>query len=406
MANKRNYYEPKVVVVKPKKSSSIARAINRSFSRRLFTIYFFMNIVMLHSELYAVFDYLINSSFLLEDFLGLIFILRDKLLEHSLLLIFQLVSWTFSLFWGTGGIRRKLKPLDELSDLAEYYSRQTIIDESRFHNFEEAIESISPLNEQAILKTGDRELSGLEDAINGLIIRMRESYRQQTRFVSDASHELRTPIAVLQGYADMLDRWGKEDEKVLSESIDAIKSEVAHMKRLVEQLLFLARGDAGRTELKISEINLTELVQEVFEESEMIDREHVYKLKENGAVFTNADPDLIKQMARILVENAVKYTDSGEIITLSAEYNDAIPCIVVQDNGKGIAGSEISHVFERFYRADDSRTRDTGGTGLGLSIAKWIVERHGGWFSVLSREEIGTRITVFLPFFPADPIDK
>ena len=100
---------------------------------------------------------------------------------------------------------------------------------------------------------------------------MRESHRQQERFVSDASHELRTPIAVIQGYVNMLDRWGKDDEQVLKESIEALKNESEHMKNLVEQLLFLARGDSGRNTLHIEDLNLTEMVSDVMEESAMID---------------------------------------------------------------------------------------------------------------------------------------
>ena len=126
---------------------------------------------------------------------------------------------------------------------------------------------------------GDQELQGIEAAMNNLLRRMHESYQQQARFVNDASHELRTPIAVIQGYANMLDRWGREDESVLNESITAITHEADHMNQLVEQLLFLARGDSGRTKLKQEPINPGPMMQEIYEESLMIDENHPYRLK-------------------------------------------------------------------------------------------------------------------------------
>ena len=226
---------------------------------------------------------------------------------------------------------------------------------------------------------------------------MRESYRQQARFVSDASHELRTPIAVIKGYADLLDRWGKTDEKILEESIQAIKDESENMQHLVEQLLFLARGDSGRTPLNVSEFDLSDMMKEVWEESSMIDKDHDYKFESGGSVMVRGDISLIKQAARILIENASKYTPEGGEIVLKSLISDGHPAFSVQDSGIGISENDLQHIFERFYRADDSRSKQTGGSGLGLAIAKWIIERHGGRFEIISRKDIGTRITVILP---------
>ena len=228
---------------------------------------------------------------------------------------------------------------------------------------------------------------------------MRDSYKQQSRFVSDASHELRTPISVLQGYVNMLDRWGKNDEQILDESITAIKSETEHMKQLIEQLLFLARGDSGKTKLNMKPFSLNNMMKEVYEESSMIDENHTYSFlpcKEN--IIVCGDISMLKQTARILIDNAAKYTPSRASILLKTDITDSnIPAFIIQDEGIGISGNDISHMFERFYRADPARAKDSGGTGLGLSIAKWIIDRHGGYFDILSREDIGTRITVLLP---------
>ena len=385
-----SYSEPNAM--RPRKTRSIARSINRDFSARVFSIFLLMDAIIFGPELMVLLREL-TSGAAAFNFDPLI----SAMHENRVILGFQGVVWVFTLFTGVGGIRRKLKPLDDITSAASFFTSQSAAaDETRLHDLESAIDSISPTNEDAALRTGDKELAGLEQAVNKLIKRMRDSYRQQARFVSDASHELRTPIAVIQGYANMLDRWGKEDEKVLTESIDAIKAESEHMKKLVEQLLFLARGDSGRTQLNVENIDLSGMMSEVLEESEMIDRDHVYCLKAEEPVLTIGDPDMLKQTARILVDNAVKYSPAGETITLRTGYMDGYPTFTVQDNGRGMAQSDVPHVFERFYRADSSRARESGGTGLGLAIAKWIVDRHGGWFVVVSREELGTRITVCL----------
>ena len=217
---------------------------------------------------------------------------------------------------------------------------------------------------------------------------------QQARFVDDASHELRTPIAVIQGYANMLDRWGKDDPAVLKESIQAIKSESENMKELIDQLLFLARGDNGRQKLSMEKIDLSEVMREVWEESTMIDPDHKYLLEESDDCFIEGDQAMIKQSIRIFVQNAAKYSDKGNSIKLSVKKAGDKVSYIVQDEGIGIAGEELSHIFERFYRSDKARNSSSGGSGLGLSIAKWIIDAHKGSVEVLSRQEIGTRITV------------
>ncbi|WP_370836603.1 sensor histidine kinase [Clostridium tertium] len=310
--------------------------------------------------------------------------------------IIELIMLLSEMIFGTSKNRRALKPLNEIAETASRLS-DIAFDEQKFHSLEDAISKISPVESDERIHIGDNELQGLEEAINNLLDRMRESYRQQARFVSDASHELRTPISVIQGYANMLDRWGKDDEEVLEESIAAIKSESENMKNLVEQLLFLARGINGKTQLKIVEFSLNDMMKEVLEESKMIDRYHTYTYIDSENINVYGDISLLKQTARILIENAAKYTDKREEIILKCGKNDNNePYFSVQDNGIGMDENDVVHIFERFFRADTARVRKNGGTGLGLSIAKWIIDSHNGYFSVLSRKEIGTRITVFL----------
>lgn len=311
--------------------------------------------------------------------------------------IIELIMLLNEMIFGTSKNRRVLKPLNEIAETASRLSDMAF-DEQKFHSLEDAISKISPIASDERIHIGDNELQGLEEAINNLLDRMRESYRQQARFVSDASHELRTPISVIQGYSNMLDRWGKDDEEVLEESIAAIKSESENMKNLVEQLLFLARGINGKTQLKIVEFSLNDMMKEVLEESKMIDRYHTYTYIDSENINVYGDISLLKQTARILIENAAKYTDKREEIILKCGKNDNNePYFSVQDNGIGMDENDVVHIFERFFRADTARVRKNGGTGLGLSIAKWIIDSHNGYFSVLSRKEIGTRITVFLP---------
>ena len=320
------------------------------------------------------------------------------------LLAVEGVFWLLGFFGSAKGARRLLKPLDKIAQAAQRLTDENGarraaeraqqermmrsdggVDEAKFHDLEEAIGQID-IGDQ--LATGDKDLQGLEAAINGMLSRMHAAYRQQAQFVSDASHELRTPIAVIQGYVKMPDRWGKDDEKVLEESIAAIKAETEHMKTLVEQLLFLARGDSGRQQLSPEPMDLSALMAEVLDEYRMIDPAHEWRQGSMTPAPVSADPALIKQAARILVDNAVRYTPEGGSIRLSAGTVDGRAFFEVQDGGIGIAEEDVPRIFDRFFRADPARARASGGTGLGLSIARWIVERHDGHFEVLSLQEL------------------
>lgn len=296
-------------------------------------------------------------------------------------------------------IRNVLRPISELADQTRDLSQEKgPLSLGEMEALAGTLDEINAtrLDTRIDLGTTQDELKNLAVAINSLLARINESYRLQARFVSDASHELRTPIAAVQGYANLLDRWGKNDPDVLQESIDAIKEEAADMKDLVEQLLFLARGDNNTMHLQIERFDLGAFVESIHAETEMINGGHVFKLQVAPA-FILADRGLIKQAARILIDNAIKYTPAGGEISLSVTNRAGRVYFTVQDSGIGIPPADIPHIFDRFYRADESRARATGGTGLGLSIAKWVAERHGGHLEVLSREDFGSRISLVLP---------
>ena len=319
------------------------------------------------------------------------------------LLIFEAIVLLGQLVWGPRRARRLLRPLDKLARAARELSREPRPvspekDETKLHNLQDAIGRISPDQPGQKLHMGDKDLMGLEGAINDLLERMHRSYQQQARFVSDASHELRTPIAVIQGYADMLNRWGKQDEKILDESITAIQSEANYMNHLVEQLLFLARGDTGRNQLHFETVQLDELIKEVYEDSLLIDQSHDWRIDVQPGVICTGDHDALKQCIRVLVDNAMKYTpDKGIIILRTLNTREDEPRIIIQDSGIGISAEDAPNIFDRFYRSDPARNRQSGGTGLGLSIAHWIAERHGGHIDLISRPGIGTRMTLCLP---------
>ena len=217
-------------------------------------------------------------------------------------------------------VRSILKPIDDVAMLAERLSSETraksaqaetqaaekSVEAGRFRDIETALDHIDDLSGDARISVRDSELSGLEAAVNNMLKRLAASQKKQIRFVDDASHELRTPIAVIQGYAHMLERWGKDDPAVMDEAIEAIETETAHMKTLVDQLLFLARGDMDRLVLAQERIDAAGLMRELHEEYEMIDADHEYvcPIPEDAApLYVVGDVTMLKQALRVLLEN-------------------------------------------------------------------------------------------------------
>ena len=321
------------------------------------------------------------------------------------LLICQLVSLIFNLLKNAGTIRRTLRPIQELAAAAVRLNQAAQgMSPEELQALAGKLDEINATHlDRRISVTGtQKELRDLARAINAMLDRINAAYRSQMRFVSDASHELRTPIAVIQGYANLLDRWGKDDPATRQEAIDAIRQEADSMKELVEQLLFLARGDNDSMKVSFEPFDLTEVAGEVLRETQMIDQTHKFTARWSLPVPVWADLGLIKQALRVLVDNAIKYTPEGGRVTIWAEGADGLARLSVEDEGQGIDRESLPHIFDRFYRTDESRARQTGGTGLGLAIAKWIADRHGGWFEVVSWPGVGTRITLVLPLAPME----
>jgi len=340
----------------------------------------------------------------------------------------QIIYYTLSQFTGQLLIRKHLRPIDDLALAAERLSStiqsnsgdsasKVRLDDVDFEEISQAIHAIDAIDDShARIDIPETELGGLEAAINNMLRRLDEEKLKQIRFVDDASHELRTPIAVIQGYTNMLDRWGKNDPQVMEEAIAAIKTESEHMKTLIDQLLFLARGEMDRHAMNMVALDAAELIEDVYEESIMIDKNHTYTIArlpssnverdaEIRRPMIRADATMIKQAVRILRDNAEKYTPAGGSISLrvyersyttSKEGGGRAVCIEISDSGVGIRPDELSRIFDRFYRGSNARTSSASGSGLGLSIAKWIVEAHGGSIEAISSPDVGTRMTIVL----------
>jgi signal transduction histidine kinase len=223
---------------------------------------------------------------------------------------------------------------------------------------------------------------------------MEKSYAAQRRFVSDASHELRTPLTSIRGNIEYLQKINADSSS--KEVILDVMDEIERMIRLVNDLLMLARADA-KLVIKKESVALYQLIQNAKRAAERLPHytslvvEFPEGLK-NVVLYGN--PDFLKQVAVILLDNAFKYAPQS-VVTLRAMYESGRAGFCVEDQGEGMDEETMSHLFERFYRADKARTGM--GTGLGLSIAKWIVEEHGGTITVSSRPGEGSRFTVWLP---------
>lgn len=241
------------------------------------------------------------------------------------------------------------------------------------------------------------ELKDLATVINNMLDRIETSYESQKQFVSDASHELRTPIAVIQGYANLLNRWGTKDEEVLMESIEAISNEAKSMQDLVEKLLFLSRHDKKTLKLVKKRFNMCTVVEDMVKETRLVTTSRLIEspILENVVVY--GDKQALKQAIRVFIDNAVKYTKEGDTITITCENKSGDCVITVQDTGIGMTRKDVDNIFERFYRSENVRNEKIGGHGLGLSIAKLIIMGHTGKIKIRSQFTKGTTFAITLP---------
>jgi heavy metal sensor kinase len=276
-----------------------------------------------------------------------------------------------------------------------------------------ATRSLAPLNwmaEQARQITGSNlnrrleighaaeELTLLAASFNELLARLDQSFEAMRRFVADASHELRTPIAVIRGEADVAlshDRGAAE----YRESLAIVLDESRRLSRLVDDLLNLARADAGRVKLEAHEFYFNELLADCCRSMQTLASASNVTLeyRSAGDVQFRGDEALLRRLAINLLDNAIRYTPPGGQVAVVLEADAAGACLRISDTGIGIPPEAAPHVFERFYRADKARSRQDGGFGLGLAIVKWIAEAHDGAVELTRNSGPGTTFTVTLP---------
>ena len=245
------------------------------------------------------------------------------------------------------------------------------------------------------------EIGNLIEAFNQTLERLENLFTSQQRFLADVSHELRTPLTVIKGNADLMRHMKQFDE----ESLFSIDQEAGRLTRLVGGLLLLTQADSGKLTLNKQPVELDTLLLEVFQEMHILAGNKVnLKIAGIDQIQFNGDRDRLKQVLLNLVGNAIQYTPQGGDVRMGLARVGDQARIIVRDTGPGIPSEDLPYIFDRFYRAEKSRTRSSSpGFGLGLSIAKWIVENHGGTINVESKEGQGTTFAIWLPLEKSVP---
>jgi two-component system, OmpR family, sensor kinase len=240
------------------------------------------------------------------------------------------------------------------------------------------------------------ELGQMAETFNEMLASLEEAYSAQQRFTADASHELRAPLTAIRGNLDLLDRVKDMPEDERQETVQRVRREVERLSRLVNDLLILARADAGQ-ELELRPVELDSLVLDAHRQVQGLADGVAVRLEHLEPVVVQGDQDSLRQLVLILLDNALRYTRPGGHVSLGLRSEAPWAVVEVKDTGMGIRPEDLPHIFERFWRADAARSRDGGGTGLGLAIAKWIVDRQGGEVLVTSTPGVGSCFAVRLP---------
>jgi heavy metal sensor kinase len=283
-------------------------------------------------------------------------------------------------FGGHWMSRRALDPVDQMTQAARSIGAQDLA------------------KRLAVPPTRD-QLARLAETLNAMLARLESAFRKITQFTADASHELRTPVAVMRTSAEIALRKSR-GEAEYRETLSQILHETDRLSQLIENLLSVARADSGAASMQMERTNVGALLAEACEKSRLLADQKGVALSRNGAsgpVWMQADPDSIERLFFILLDNAVKYTPSGGQVDVKLGSDNGFAIVEIRDNGIGISTEDMPHIFDRFYRADRVRTREHGGAGLGLAIGKWIAEAHGGEIRVESEPAKGSLFQVRIP---------
>lgn len=256
-----------------------------------------------------------------------------------------------------------------------------------------------PDSDSRLKVKGADELAELAKIYNKMIDRMQINIDSQKQFVEDVSHELRTPVAIVEGHLKLLDRWGKDDPEILEEAINASVQEITRMKSLVQEMLDLSRAAQVDIQYQHERTDTVDLVQQVYNNIQLVHPEFNFILDidvgDNAVV--NMYRNHLEQVLIILLDNAVKYSQDRKEVHLSLASAGNQVQIAVQDYGEGISDKDLDKIFDRFYRIDKARSRQSGGNGLGLSIAKQLINGYGGKITVNSVVGNGSIFNIRLP---------
>ncbi len=275
--------------------------------------------------------------------------------------------------------KQSLKPVDVITQTARKITAT---------NLRERISVVNPKD----------EIGRLSETLNDMIRRLETSFEQVKQFSMDASHELRTPLTIMRGEIELtLKR--NPPAAAYKKTLASVLEEVIRMTSIIEGLILLAKADSGSAKLDLKATRIDLLVGEIEEDAEVLaERKNIeVGLTRLDNATVNGDALRLRQLMLNLVDNAIKYTPEGGKVTLSLARTNGSAYFAVEDTGIGIPEKDLSRIFDRFYRVDKSRSRQTDGLGLGLSISKWIAEAHGGSLLVESVVGKGTKFTVVLP---------
>lgn len=246
------------------------------------------------------------------------------------------------------------------------------------------------------------ELQRLSETLNAMLERLDQAFQRIAQFTADASHELKTPLAVMRTMAEVPLRIPSSEAEYRA-ALTGIVGELGRTSKLVDDLLYVARGDSGVSAIRKAHIDLVDVVRSAAAQGESMaqTRQLSFHREIGGApIWVDGDRDALRRLMVILLDNATKYTPSPGSVTLKAYRQDALACVEVTDTGIGLDEADLPHVFERFYRADKARSRDSYGTGLGLAIARWVAIAHGGTIEVESARGKGSVFSIRLPLIP------
>ena len=274
--------------------------------------------------------------------------------------------------------RRALKPLVKLSYTAQNINNETL--------------------DYRIESTGsDDEVDTLIKSLNYMLQNLEKSFEYQKRFVSDASHELRIPLTIILGYIELLKATGNSDEELVLESMDAIESEARNMKSLVEKLLLLARVENRSFNVNFDRLSVESIGERLISECQLLYPDFTFELKLDYKDEILADMELLIQIFRAIIENAVKYSEKPCVITFTSKELRKHYEVSIIDSGRGIPPEDLKLITNRFYRVDEDRNRKTGGVGLGLAIVDSLMKVQGGKINIESEIGIGTKISLLFP---------